>query len=351
MNILKPIVIILAVLSAAPGLCEAANDTNGTPDAQARRARFREMFDRLQPLHIYGKVVDQGGNPVPDADVSISWENASFLVGKPDFGRTDTVRSDANGLWEFAANKPHRVFVKAHKDGFQYIYTADSARNLVEYKTTPRNPVVTVLRKKGETTFLIVTPSGNRLAQLVRVLSPHSETNALDLLAEKPDKPKYRTYADVQVAADFNKAENKWTITYSATNGTDGLIVGTNLLYEAPQDGYQRAVVVHGPPWPQYLYLRSRTPAIYSRLDLEYFPWRGSDTSQAISISYKAWINPCGSRNLEYESDLAGQWQLRKQLEQEAKADLLRNKYPPKPDLPKLIKEAKEKAEKDKGKP
>jgi hypothetical protein len=73
--------------------------------------------------------------------------------------------------------------------------------------------------------------------------------------------------------------------------------------------------------------------------------------TQGFRISYKAWINPYGSRNLEYESDLAGQWRLRKQLEREAKTNLLQNKRPSKPDLPKLVKEAKEKAEKGKNRP
>jgi len=354
MHTLKPTILVLAALMATVGICGATGGTNAAPDAKARRAKFQEMFDRLQPAHIYGKVVDQEGHPIAGADVKIDWETAALMIGKQDFGQTTWVKSDDKGLWEFKIEKPFRAFVaEVKRAGFEYTtrYNQESSvRNLVEQRTTPDAPVVTVLRKKGETTFLIVIPSGNRIGdQLIRVFSPESQTNTLDLLAEKGEKSKAVGYADLEAAVNFDAPTGAWTVTYSATNGTDGIIIGDNLLYEAPQDGYQKEIVLHGPPWPRYLYLRSRTPAIYSRLDLEHSTWKESETKQGFRISYKAWINPYGSRNLEYESDLAAQWQLRKQLEREAKADLLQNKRPSKPDLPKLVKEAKEKA--DKGKP
>ncbi len=334
------------------GFCEAGQDTNDAPDVQARRSRFKEVFDRLQPIVVHGKVIDQDANAVAGAQVKIGWESARFLAGNPDPGQVSWVTSDASGSWEFRIEKPHRAFVgDACKPGYEYVYTKDSDKNLVESKTTKKEPAIVRLRRKGETTFLIIIPSGNRIGnQLARVLSPHSQTSRVDLLAEQGAKPAAASYTDLQTAVNFDGTSGKWTVTYSATNGTDGIVISSDLLYEAPQQGYREAVVVNGPPWPRYLYLRSRTPAIYARLDLEHSTWKESETNQGIRIGYKAWINPYGSRNLEYESDLAGQWQLRKQLEREAKADLLQNKRPAKPDLPTLVKEAKEKAEKDKGK-
>jgi len=58
--------------------------------------------------------------------------------------------------------------------------------------------------------------------------------------------------------------------------------------------------------------------------------------------------NPYGDRNLEQATDLP--YEVTKQLTDEVKAAFRQNKRPVKPDLPKLIEEVKEKAEKDKPK-
>ena len=226
------------------------------------------------------------------------------------------------------------------KPGYEYTtrYNRESSvRNLVEQKTTQDAPVVTVLRKKGEATFLIYTDG----YQLIRVFSPQCQTNYLDLLEKKGGKKVAGSSVDLQVVAYYGVTTGKWTVTYSATNGTDGLIVGPDLLYEAPSEGYQKEVVLTGPSWPQYLYLRSRSPAIYTRFDLEHSTWKASKTNEGFRISYEAWINPYGERNLEYDSDLKQEWRLVHRLEAEAKAAHGQGKRPEKPNLPKLLKEAR----------
>lgn len=351
MNRFKPIVCVFAILVASVGFCGPDQQRNEAADVQARRAEFETMFDQMKPVKIYGKVVDTEGHPISETEVKLMWQQSTILIGKTDLGRFDSVTSRTDGCWDFTVQKPYRAFVQeARKEGYEYTtrYNQESSvRNLVEHRTTRDLPVVTVLRKKGETTFLIQSDG----PRPIRAVFPHSQTNSLDLLAEKGDKFRAGSYADLQVAIEYGRTGGAWTVTYSASNGTDGIVTDTNLLYEAPQEGYQKEVVLNGPPWPRYLYLRSRTPAIYSRLDLEYFIWRGSDTNQTFSINYKAWVNPYGERNLEYDTDLENEWRLIDQLGDQAKTAIRQNKRPAKPDLPKLVKEAKEKAEKDKGKP
>mgnify|MGYP006292988241 CR=1 FL=1 len=347
----KRIEIKAIVFAVAMGVCFQAigeNQKDETPELQEHRAKLKNVFEQLQPVRIYGRVEDTEGNPVAGAEVKLSWQQATVLVGKPDAGRFDTVKTGKDGRWEFVMTKPHRAFVnEVKKQGYQYTtrYNSESSvRNLVSRPTSQDDPIVTVLRRKGETTFLVVNPSGNRINNpLIRVLSPQSQTKTLDLLAEENDKNKSGEYADFQVAANYDETEGNWIVTYSATNGTDGIIVGNDLLYEAPEDGYQQEVVLNGPPWPRYLYLRSRTPAIYSRLDLEHSIWKESEKQQGFRISYKSWVNPYGSRNLEYDTDLKEEWRLRKQLEKDAKSLLKQGKRPEKPDLKALIKAEKEK--------
>lgn len=347
MNTRKSTMVFFSVMIAAAYLYGAGSATNEVPDMEVQRAKFKEIFEQMKPVTIYGKVIDITGSPIAGAEVKISWEQATVLIGHPDSGRFDLVQSDHNGCWEVTLNKPHRAFIAdVRKLGYDYgsARNIDDDRNLIYKRTTKNNPVISILRKKGENTFLLRREG----YQLIRVFSPQSQTNSMDLLAEKPDKPKSRSCEDVSVAVNYGGMLGKWTVTYSATNGTDGIVIGTNLLYEAPQEGYQKEIVLTCPPWPKHLYLRSRTPAIYSRLDLEHSTWKESETNEGFRISYKAWINPYGERNLEYDTDLEKEWRLADRLEDEAKTAFRQNKRPTKPDLPKLIKEAKEKAEKDK---
>jgi hypothetical protein len=346
---IKAITVIIAVGMSLIAFSTAQSQvTNESSDVEMYRARYKGIYDRLPSPHIYGKIVDQEGNPVANAEVSIVWESAAFLIGKKDYRQTMVVRSDRDGRWNITIEKPHRAFVEGvKKNGYEYssIHNENSYTwNLVEKKTTQESPIISVIRKVGETTFLIHRED----YKAIRVSSSHDQTSTLDLLAKYGANATVTSYWDLQVAVDYGVATRKWTVTYIASNGTDGIVTGDELLYEAPQDGYQKEVVLNGPPWPQHLYVRSRTPAIYSRLDLEHNIRKYSNTNEDIQINFKAWINPYGERNLEYESDLTNHWELRKQLEKAAKSALGKNERPSKPDLPKLIQEAKDKAEKDK---
>jgi len=342
MNTLK-ITIILGAIVMMSGMTVGAEQETNAPVIQARRAEFKNIFDRLKPMHIYGKVIDQNKNAVTGAEVKIGWESADFLMGNPDPGHVSWVTSDAVGAWEFRVEKPHRVFVlDARKLGYGYVFTQESDINLVECKTTKNNPIIVQLRKQGEMTFLM----HHEGARPIRVVSPHCQTNSFDILAEKLNKLNAKDYEDIQIALVYDQMSNAWSITCAATNRTDGIVAETNLLYEAPQEGYQKQIVFNDVAWPRYLYLRSRNPAIYSRIELEYFVWKGGDTNQVLSINYQTWVNPYGERNLEYDADLNQEWRLADRLTEEAKAAHLKGKRPVKPDLPKLVKEAKEKIDK-----
>ena len=347
----QTIVMMILTLSAFCFSTAAENTKEDSSDIHSRSIKMKEIFERMPPVQIFGRVVDVEGNPVPGAEVILSWQQATKLIGKLDLHpHYSTILSDKDGSWTFSVEKPHRAYVSdVRKEGY-YSYKdikADSARNVIEQRTTQDNPVLTVLRKKGEETFLI-RREGPRP---IRADSPHSQTNSLDLMQERPDKLKDGGYTDIRVAVSWQPASNKWTVTYSAPNASDGLIAGTNLLYEAPQKGYQQEIVLSDPPWPRYVYLRSRTPSIFSRLNLEYFPWKGADTNQVFSINYKAWVNPFGDRNFEYDERVKKNWRVEDELTEEAKTAIKAGKRFPKPDIPQRIKAmaervAREKAEK-----
>jgi hypothetical protein len=77
---------------------------------EERREALREQYDKLTSVPIYGKIVDQNGDPVPDADVKISWERATVLIGKADHGRKDWVKSGTDGCFRFTCDHPFAAF-------------------------------------------------------------------------------------------------------------------------------------------------------------------------------------------------------------------------------------------------
>jgi len=339
------ILFVLFVIHSSLG-----EDKDQRTDAQRRQ--FKELYDRLTPVTIYGKVVDEKGEPLPDTEVKVGWERATYLIGASDFGSEIWVKTDANGRWVFDLSKPSRAFVEdVRKSGYDYSRhdeTLGSGRNLVLKKTTYESPVVTIMRRMGQPTFLIYREGRAPM----RAQSPHSRTNRLDLMEERPDKMKPDGYEDLRVALNWSAASNSWSLTFSAPGEGAGVIAGTNLLYEAPSEGYREEVSFGEPPWPTYLYLRSRALPVYARVDLTYYPWKGGDTNQVMSIAYKAWVNPFGERNFEYDQQVETSLRVKRALTEESSLAVKSGRRFPRPDIGRRIKEtaervAKEKAERE----
>ena len=313
--------------------------------------KTKKWLNAHPKIKIYGKVVDQNGVAVSGAEIEMSWREPTLDLDLKVRSEKFSVDDQGAFICEIV-NGTMPIVRNIHRDGYEFLFQQNPVVNLSVEKqgqmlveTSDKQPILLKMRKKGESTFLLRTEG-----LLINGSSPGKQSKTLDIFMQKGEtQPELQNYADLQVEVACSPADGKWTVTYKATNGTDGIIVSDNLLYEAPEKDYQKEIVLQGPVGLKYLYLCSRTPAIYSRLDLEHRFWNLKPHGR-FRIDYKAWINPYGSRNLEYETNLVCQWQLRKQLEREVKADLLQNKRPPKPDLPKLIKDAKERAEKNKGK-
>lgn len=353
-------VILVSWALRARAVAQTVSHTNSASAATEQtelRKKAEEATKRWLRVHpqitVYGKVVDQNNAVVPGAEVDISWREPTLDLDLK--VRSEKCNADDEGAFACPIAKGTLPIIRnIKKDGYEFLSHQNPTvilpmeeQGKMLAATSREKPIILVMRKKGEATFLL-----NKEGQLIRVSSAETKKATLDVLKQKgEDLSAALRHSDLSVEVAYSQTGHKWAVTYAATNGTDGLVVSNDLLYEAPQEGYRGEVVLNGPPWPRYLYLRNRSPAVYSRIALEHFAWKETETNQGFRINYKAWINPYGLRNLEYESDLGEQWQLRKQLEREARADLIQNKRPEKPDFPKLVKEAKEKAEKDKGKP
>jgi len=319
-----------------------------TMEQEARiRQRLEEdraKYEKLEPVTIYGRVIDQDGKPVAAADVCISWERATSLLGKSDFGRKDWVKTEHNGQFKFTCEKPQRAFADAQKDGYEFL-SSTVPDNLIWKKTSKDAPVVITLRKKGETTFLL---KGDKY-MAIRVESPHSQTNRIDVLWNREDgKALMHQYSDFRVSADFIPASNAWAVTYATVCDTDMLLLTNELLYAAPSAGYVRSITLGAPPWPKYMYLKSRSPSIYSRLELDHSCWKEGDHKRFFRVSYRSWVNPYGETNLEYDQSVETNGHVEVELKSEAKRSIRAQRLPSKPDVEQRVKAMNEKLKRGK---
>lgn len=317
--------------------------------------KLRGIYDLVKPIvRVEGQVVDERGQPLDGAEVVLYWEKATYLLGKRDYELKETMRTDQNGRWSKALEKPLRALVDAvQKDGYEYSREANEktdSLNLADPSASEKMPIISVLRKRGEPTFLLLSKSRHRaeepLFQINDGKSASAPVNILEWLGKNSVKV---PYVDLQADASFNSAAGRWCLTFCATNGTDGVVSGNWLLYEAPSTGYapQVSMTLEAREGKAYLYLRSRRPAVYSRIALTYWHEDAPTGRERIRVSYNVCVNPYGERNLEYDDRAESVRGLADGLENEAKAAILSGKYPPKPDISKRVKETSEQLQKE----
>ncbi|MDI6809905.1 MAG: hypothetical protein QME66_13205 [Candidatus Eisenbacteria bacterium] len=357
---LLPLILLVSVSAMADNNDLSPMEREG---AEKKMSLMKAIVQKRDvAITFYGKVVDQNNAPVVGANAEIHIQHFSPKESEF-FGqiKTITVQTDNTGVFSVEKETGSSLYIqgisKAGHDGalltdqnrsFQYFEEPGHPKPFVAGK---KSPVVFRMRKQGDTTFLM-----NTVDWSCQVSANESgQTKGYDLIRATPvrdiaqlvlnDEP---LVCDFKMKAVFNTNDTTWAVVLSPGNTNGGIIVSEQLLYEAPDTGYQPEYVFtpqdQKPLKTKYVYLRSRDPAIYSRLEVEYC----TVAKRFIRLRGRSVTNPYGDRNFEQAGDLP--YEATKQLADEAKASFRQNKRPSKPDLPKLVKEAKDKAEKDKPK-
>lgn len=307
------------------------------------------MKKRDTDISFNGKVLDQNNNTVDGASVEVHISHFS-----PDINeyfcaiKEISIRTDKTGLFSVEKERGENIYINGiSKPGYEYILQQNTNRSFeyfnhgIQKPFVPdkNNPIIFRLRKQKDATFLLENIDWN-----CHISSNESGTaRGYDFIRQthvrnlaKPVLNGEPLVCDILGKATFNTNDAKWTVVLAPGNTNGGIIASDQLLYEAPQNGYQLEYVFvpeDRKPKPKYIYLRSRDPAIYTRIEITHV----TAIKEYFNLKGKSVTNPYGDRNLEKALNLP--YEVTKQLTDEVKSCFRKNKRPSKPDLPKLIRE------------
>ncbi len=291
------------VRKAEPAKTEPASATKGDLRTQLRDA----MNNANRSIDFFGQVIDQYGRPIPDVAVTLAVRYTKEVgpVGIGDTFDRPVLTTDGNGLFSLRGAKGAMLGVaELKKEGYEpsekslrrsFWYWAEPN----PYHPDPNIPEVFRMWKKSGAEKLVRRGFG-------RGLRYDGTPAEFDLLNGES------THGDLRVALtrvpqkiEWGQRNYEWIATIEVPDG--GLIVSTHeQMYEAPTDGYRLKFVIHvrpdDPDWSDEksvaLYLKLRGGRFYGRAELRFMVGAVREITPFSSISF---MNPSGSRNLEYD--------------------------------------------------
>jgi hypothetical protein len=285
-----------------PGINAALASPVPSVDARRHNAvtAIQSIYDA--PITFYGVVRDHSGNPVPQAKVDYSIVDKFFGPGTKKTGVADD-----QGSFSLTGISGAALTVGVSKDGYAPIYQQSNGAfsygmpfDVQRDRPAPTRgqPAIFILRKKTAAERLFVVDRD--------VLVP--KTGSPVDISLKTGKPVSLGGGDLRIECwtsdDMKNSQGhyEWHARLSVPHG--GLIARTDpeWQFEAPENGYQRSVEISmpqtSPRWERtydghyWLFLRDRT---YARIRFRL------NTAGNHFVSITCYLNPSGSRNLEYD--------------------------------------------------
>ena len=286
------------------------------PNSELRRA-----FETLNhnEIEFYGRAVDQFGGPVPTAAVEgVVLVNTGIRGGQM---RRQTT-TDAQGYFQFGGFKGQDLGITIAKEGYEYrrqnssfsysYFEADHKR----HNPDPRNPVVFVLWKKQGGEALV------HYSKMFWDISAEGTPVKIDLATGEMNATK----ADLIVTLERSPVKMRqgqrgyyWKVSLEVVGG--GLIdAGEKDYYNiAPEAGYEsRFEYAQNPQsirdaqegkitwsWQDrtsaVLFIKSLNGDRYALVRLTVISSGRIDNDTTGSLGMSVWLNPSGSRNLEFD--------------------------------------------------
>jgi len=260
-----------------------------------------------QPINFVGKVVDQDGNGVEG--VEITYTVAHYpIVPRPDFSwatQSKKITSDNTGVFVISNESGVHFHLKHFKKpGYQFSQYANIY--LKSYKKFPDDKLWKDYSQASP--YILKSWKLTKPARLVHAtkfigLRNDGRIYSLDFMSKRFKEEGVR-WGDLVVSMTMATRDNNrfdWTVKIEVDNG--GIMESEDeIMNMAPNAGYkekwQFEMLASDSKWKSrlrkrfYIYTNKR----YGRVEMEFVPgYRGGS---AIDLTY--WINPTGSRNLEY---------------------------------------------------
>ncbi len=222
--------------------------SHAAPNFDAREA-FLSAFKT--PIELYGKVVDQHGDPVPGATVKLypldtPWEDSKSQM---------TLSSDGGGMFSVKGLKGSSMGVQASKEGYLYVPSLGGPASsvTVDYSggaesgkrySNPKTPVVVMLHKVGPVEPMFYMPNTRwKLAidGTVRSIALDSKTGEG---SHQIDFSFRSDWSKLPMDNDINSKQFDWTFEAKIPGG--GFIWNDNdFNFEAPATGYKESIRYH----------------------------------------------------------------------------------------------------------
>ena len=269
--------------------------------AEVQSQRFTAAF--LTPISFYGKVVDQYGLPVSEANVKLS-SNDKPLGGNPSEYSRNT---DANGLFSISGIVGLTLAVEVSKPGYRVMPPVDNktaSSGIFEYGLSSakgpyqanRNaPTIFTLHKYGQ--LVALKKVGEKNFKVARDGTP------LSIFLDNNHQIVIRCI-NTELNRPAGQREYDWRLEINVLNG--GLIIRKDsFVFEAPESGYQSGEIINMPTslpigqWRdsvQRSYFIQFNDNTFARVNLDM--QAGGDHF----VVWESFLNPTpGSRNLEFD--------------------------------------------------
>ena len=285
--------------------------TNALTKLKSKGEKMREGLSLLnhQPIEFYGKAIDQNDEPLADATVMGHVQiNDGYRQTLEKYETT----TDSNGMFEFRGFSGRDLGIAVSKPGYQREseHTANSYfkyslmfREKVHHPD-PSNPVIFKMWKLAGAEGMVKGGGGGHL------LPCDGTPIYFDLLTSK----KVDGGGDLKITLDRHPTQGvsrqkgyDWKSKVEVVDG--GLLEVNDVFpYLAPETGYQTFfetnMAAGVPDWKESLektfYVKLRNGKMYGRMSIRVRTFSDPPPTQ---VYFESWLNPTGSRNLEYDPD------------------------------------------------
>jgi hypothetical protein len=282
-------------IASNPNSAPVTGQASGTHGDKVGLIGSMMALANSKSLEFYGKIIDQDGNPV--GGVNVDAGVGLILDAAHSGGKDFYTESDPDGNFSFVGIRGAGVGFTLTKEGYTYNRRLASSNRPNDYIPNPQKPVIfTIWKLRGAESMVHTTIRESGLAcdgtpREFDLMTGHRDTGGF--VAELNRNP-----LNIDGGKPFD-----WTLTLKVTGG--GLIAITDAYpNEAPSDGYQATVEI---------IMHANDSQWTPELARSYYVFDGKNYGRVtinIVANYQppptlfdidAYINPSGSRNLEFE--------------------------------------------------